>query len=100
MKPELGHYPQWLREEICPDVLNQRDYYYDLRFRENEEALRKIHTTLRANPVHRVLFSVVIEVIRSKFKMYALKERCIQLEEQIKELKEEIAQMKREGIIE
>jgi hypothetical protein len=78
--PKLEQYPKWLREEIYPEVSLQRDYYHDMRFKENEEALRKIFTTINVNPLHRILFAVVIETIRMKFKLYALQKRCDRLE--------------------
>ena len=83
MKPDLKHYPVWLRDEILPTNPGKsilRD------FRENEKALKEIYETCRESPLHRILFMLAVESIRNKFKMCAMEKKIEDLQEQIDDL--------------
>jgi cell division protein FtsL len=86
MKPELQHYPKWLRDLIFPEI-NQRSWEHQKKFKDFDKALYALYTTTRNDPIGQVLFEVFLEGIRAKFEMYALQKNCDRLEEQIKELK-------------
>jgi hypothetical protein len=86
MKPKLEHYPKWLREYIYPEI-NQRGWDHQNNYEKTIEALHHLVFKSRTDPESRILFEVVLEGIRTKFKMYALEVKCIELDSQIKELK-------------
>jgi hypothetical protein len=88
MKPELKHYPCWLRELLFPTDPYIFVSKHDAR--ENEQALRKVFDNQRTDPAYRVLSMCVLEVIRYRFKTYdmqqSFQERISDLEERIEKL--------------
>ena len=80
MKPNLKHYPAWLREEICPKN-PMKSILCD--YRENEKALKELYELCRKSSVHRIAFVLMIESIRNKFDMYQMEKKIESLEERM-----------------
>ena len=84
-KPKLEHYPKWLREMICePIAMSIRGVSTN---REVDDALRKIYSEYRVNPISTVLFDLSIEIIRNRFSMWKMQNKMDLMQEQINELK-------------
>lgn len=68
-KPDLSHYPAWLRELIFPEILANmregRESHQDL-----ERSLRRVFEARRKDPVCDVLFEITLQSIRDRFKLY------------------------------
>jgi hypothetical protein len=82
IEPKLEHYPKWLRGYINSGSTNQKDFI------EIEKALEKLVERARLNPETRILFNVLPEGIRLKFKVYALQHKLIEIDGLLKELQE------------
>ena len=81
---KLERYPAWLREEIAPTD-SKKSILYDMS--ENEKALRHIYESYRLEPVKRILFMLVIEMIRNKINMDSLEKRVKNLQEEVDNFK-------------
>lgn len=67
-KPNIAHYPVWLRELIYPDGVGYFRSRQDTL--ENVRALRQIFNTSRLDPICRILSCLVVENIRRRFRDY------------------------------
>ena len=83
---KLEHYPAWLREEIAP-TNPTKSILCDMQ--ENEKALRHIYESYRLEPVKRILFMLVIEMIRNKINIDSLEKRVKNLQEEVDNFKRE-----------
>ena len=79
---KLEHYPAWLREEICP-TNPYKSILSDIQ--ENEKALRHIYESYRLEPVKRILFMLVIEMIRNKIKIHSMEKQIEDLQKGMKD---------------
>lgn len=90
MNPKIEHYPKWLREYICPEIGKLRAYTPRKEFEENMSALHKLAIMSAKDPQARIIFEMVLEGIRLKFKVYAIQDgllkKCVLLEDQVKKI--------------
>jgi len=105
-KPELSHYPVWLREELFPDdPFNSRKYSRQSLL-EHERALRQVFNNRRSDQACLVLSELVLKVIRQEFRdserreayVKALQDHLLRinaLEEQVAKLEKENKRRKR-----
>jgi hypothetical protein len=82
--PDITKYPVWMRKEIFP-TYPDKSILFDIQ--ENEKALRHIYESYRLEPVKRILFMLVIETIRNKFRTYEMEKKIESLQNQINDLK-------------
>ena len=72
MKPELNHYPCWLREQIFPtepfSCVSRNDRI------DTEKAMRHVFDNQRVEPSYRVVAMLTLEVIRYRFKNYEMQQ--------------------------
>lgn len=85
-KPELSHYPKWLREMIVEPIASQIRGISSNR--EVDDSLRKIYTNYRVDPISNIVFDLTIEIIRTRFRLYHMQKKMDSLQDQIDELKE------------
>lgn len=93
-KPDPMHYPKWLREMICePFAANIRGVSTN---REVDADLRRIHLNYHKDPIATVLFDLVIESIRNRFKIWQMKEKINELQAELNGMNVAIWNLKKE----
>jgi hypothetical protein len=76
-KPDINDYPKWLHSHIQEPMA--RSTGAEEQNCQNE--LLVIYDESRRNPLAKVLFAMVIEIIRMQFQMWSLYQRVLKAEE-------------------